>query len=361
MNFFNWLLSFFRNKNDTGLRPDPRTQDEKDRDYLHEERVSTGPVTNPFGNVKITASPFTNIDQHQTLACVPHGIGTALAIERKADTGIYQSVSPMFAYRLRSNYPGGGSWPQQIFSIYKNVGAPTYETLPTPFTENEANALYIPEPMRLEAAIFKGKTYFAVQVPNNIETLAKISQQGHGVPICFFSTQSEWSREYPVILKPTLKRFDAEATLQHEVCILPYSGFIENGVRYVTIQDSALFGGLSIRHVSEAFIAARVYDAGYWDTVNIIGGGPRPRYTFTKTLNVGARGDEVRMMQTLLVSEGVLPTDCMTGYFGGISQAAVRAFQVKYKDAILTPVNLASPTGVWGPQCIKQANKLCSG
>lgn len=355
--FLNWLKSL-KQRNSTGLVDDPRPLAQKNLDFLHEERVITAPA-GPFDNAKITDSPFPNLDQHQTLSCVPHGVGLALAIERKVDTGVYQSVAPMFPYRLRSNFPGGGSYPQEIFSIYKNFGAPLYTTLPTPLTEAEANAIGITNNERAEAKIFAGKSYFTVKVPNNIDTLAQIAQLGHAVPVCFFSTQSEWSRQYPVILVPSLTSQSPMANIKHEVCILPNSGFTENGIKYVVIQDSALFGGISLRYVPEDFIAARVYDAGYWDTVAVIGSGPRPQHQFTKTLTYGMNNTEVQWLQKLLISEGFLPSDCATGYFGGATLGALHAFQNKYAADILVPLKLDAPTDTFGSMSISKANQLC--
>jgi hypothetical protein len=106
-------------------------------------------------------------------------------------------------------------------------------------------------------------------------------------------------------------------------------------------------------------VSARVFGAAYWDTVQIIGNGPKPTYTFTKVLSFGANSEEVRMVQKLLISEGLLPTDCATGYFGGRTLAGVRAFQVKYASDILIPINLDAPTSTWGARCIAKANTLC--
>lgn len=360
MNFFDWLRSLFPSRYSTGLTIDPRPPEAAQHDYLHEERVTPpGAPVNPFSFPKITVSPYPTTDQRRTQSCVPHGVGLALAIERKADTGYYQSVAAMFPYRLRSNFPAEGSYPQEMFNIYRNTGAPALEEMPTPSTEAEANALGITDAQRKDAKLFAGKNYFTIQVPNNIETLATIAAQGHGVPICLYATYSEWAQEYPKILVPGLVR--ENAPIKHEVCVLPNSGFIESSVRYVAIQDSALFGGFSLRYLSEDFIRDRVFNGGYWDTVNVVGSGPRPTFHFTLPLSAGVSGAEVKNMQLLLISEGLLASDCATGLLGGLTLAAIRAFQLRYKSEILDPVNITTPTNRWGQMCIKKANQLCGG
>ena len=52
-------------------------------------------------------------------------------------------------------------------------------------------------------------------------------------------------------------------------------------------------------------------------------------YRFTKPLNVGSRGDDVRALQTRLLSEGVY-SGPVTGYFGPLTKQGVKDFQKKY-------------------------------
>jgi len=50
-------------------------------------------------------------------------------------------------------------------------------------------------------------------------------------------------------------------------------------------------------------------------------------YNFTKALAVGARGEEVTELQKVLIGEGLLKVDALTGYFGQLTRTAVIAFQ----------------------------------
>src|SRR4051812_6657781 len=105
-----WL---FGNKNNhfTGVLPDPRASQEKQCDYLHEERAAAVSV-DPFSNKQITVSPYFYENQNRTYSCVPHGVGLGLGIERKNDVGSYQRIAQMFPYRLRQGYPAEGSYLQ---------------------------------------------------------------------------------------------------------------------------------------------------------------------------------------------------------------------------------------------------------
>lgn len=354
----NWLLGKPKNPYFTGVLPDNRTQAQIDQDYLHTELVGTPVATGPFNNTQLVDSPYPYQNQQGTSECVPHAVGLAYEIERGVT--LYVPPSPTFVYRLRSNYPGEGSIIPNIYDIYHNTGAPLYSDLPTPATEAEANSVVLTPAMYNEAAIYKGANYFKISPSNDISTIATVAQQGHGVTICFYSTYEEWSQLYPQIVNPTLKQSDPTAQVSHEVCVLPNSGFILNGTRYVVIQDSAWFGGIKLRYVSEAFIAARITDARYWIGTLALGSGPVPKYHFTQSLTVGSKGNEVVQMQKLLISEGLLPNDCATGNFAGLTLAGVKAFQQKYAADILLPQGLSAPTGYWGAGSIKKANILCA-
>lgn len=353
---------FFVKTYNTGLVNDPRSDAEKASDFAHEERLmsTTAVPADPFGNAKIVQSPFFLENQWYVGSCVPHGVGLALCIERNFDYGEYVRLAQLFPYRLRYNYPQAGCWMQDIYDVYKKNGAPLYATLPTKvgMTEADATALVITDNMRNEGLIYAGLEYWTLNTGfNDIVQLATIAKANHGVSIIFYATYDEWSKTYPTIDNPKLDPNTAE--VRHCVTVLPNSGFIENGVKYVAIQDSAWFAGLQLRYLSEAFIKARVYGAAYWDKVSQLGGGAYPKHTFTKSLSVGMSGPEVVALQLLLIAEHMLPSDCATGYFGGRTLAGLHAFQTKYAADILLPQGLSTPTDLFGPGSIKKANTLC--
>lgn len=361
MNWLYWLLAqVVSQKKFTGLIPDPRPESEKKRDYLHEERLFAG-AADPFANPKIIESPFPYENQYGTGSCVPHAVTLALGIERKLDGVGFVRLSQLFVYRLRKNYPQAGSWLQDIFNICAKFGSPLFTTLPTKptVTEASANTVVLTAQMYTEAEIYRGKEYYFITNYKDISELAKVASAGHGVPVIVYARYDEYAFVYPKVVAKELRIEDADVV--HNVTVLPTGGFWENGIRYVAIQDSALFGGFKIRYLSEEFIAKRTNGAAYWDTVKIIGSGVPPKYTFTKILKYGSRGEEVRKMQLLLISEGLLPTDCATGNFFGRTLAGLHAFQNKYAAEILLPIGLDAPTDVWGSRCIAKANQLCSG
>lgn len=363
MNPITWFLNLFKpNKKTyyTGVNPDTRTEAARALDYIHEERVMPASGIVPYSNPQLTKSPYFYENQWQVGSCEPHGVGLALAIERFKEIGVYQRLSWLFNYRLRSVYPEPGCFLQDVFNKYQMHGAPVYQELPDVTSEEEATAVQITPQMTLDGAVFKGLAYFLIANANNIDTLNAIADQEHAVAITLFATYQEWAQEYPAVVIPSLKITDASAVVNHCVCVLPNSGFMLNGKRYLAIQDSAWFGNYMLRYVSEDFIEARVYSAGYWDKALLLGTGPRPKHVFMSTLVPGMRNAEVQIMQQLLISEYMLPSDCATGYFGGMTLAGVHAFQEKYAADILTPQGITRPTNTWGNGCITKANELCS-
>lgn len=343
----------------SGLLPDDRTEDEIEKDYLHSEREVVA-TADPFSNPQITVLPYPVDSQNATSSCVPHAATLALAIERKNVEGSFVALSPMFSYRMRSNFSGEGSIPPNIFQNLYATGACLLTSLTTPQYEVEANALTLTSSMYAEAQIYKGGNYYKIMPPNVINTLAQVAQQGHAIAICLFATYDEYARQYPTISIPSLKQSSAYAEVQHEVTILPYSGFVKDGIKYVAIADSAWFGGWKLRYLSEDFIRARVTQAIYWTAPQMLTTGAKPKHVFTQTLQMGSTGDEVKLLQQFLISEALLPADCITGTFAGHTLAAVKAFQAKYASDILIPNGLTKPTGIFGPSSQKKATQLCA-
>lgn len=75
-------------------------------------------------------------------------------------------------------------------------------------------------------------------------------------------------------------------------------------------------------------------------------------FNFTKNLAIGSRGDEVTALQKLLVSQGYMVADDVSGYYGLKTYAAVRRYQT---------ANGISATGFVGPETRARLNSMCSG
>lgn len=81
----------------------------------------------------------------------------------------------------------------------------------------------------------------------------------------------------------------------------------------------------------------------------------------TKTLRRGDTGDEVRKLQELLKSDPeIYPEGLVTGYFGPLTERAVKRFQEKHSQDILSPLGLFGGTGIVGENTIAILNKLAA-
>lgn len=357
-NLLNWVHDFFLGKEKnlyTGANLDPRTLVEFASDYTHEELGTSADQTLVYYLAYKPSSVFPYEDQGMTNQCGPHAATLAMGANEKLVTGSFVRLSKDFFYRYRSNFPTAGMYLQELGSIAKGVGSCLQTTVPTSLSDTIANKLIPTENEVREAAIYKQGAYLQFQNYNDIDTLAHVINGEHrGVILFVYATYREWAQEYPDLLdNPTF----STAPIRHFVCAIPDGAYVENGKRYLTIQDSAHFGSVVVRRLSEDFVRARVIGALYFKDLNLTPGqGVKPVHFFKTALALGARGLEVSALQRVLVYEGLLPAEAVTGNFLGMTLAAVRAYQAKYAYDILIPNGLTAPTGFVGAATLKHLN-----
>jgi hypothetical protein len=80
--------------------------------------------------------------------------------------------------------------------------------------------------------------------------------------------------------------------------------------------------------------------------------------TLFRPLAYGNSGDDVVVLQTFLQNHGYTKDSISTGYFGKKTKDAVSAFQVHYKNELLTPYGYTSGTGKVGTATMKKINEL---
>ena len=78
----------------------------------------------------------------------------------------------------------------------------------------------------------------------------------------------------------------------------------------------------------------------------------------TATLSIGSRNPEVKILQQFLISKNFLAPDLATGYFGRLTEKAVKIFQNRYISEILVPAGLNRPTGIVGSRTRAKINSL---
>jgi hypothetical protein len=326
----------------TGALNDPRSVDQKQLDYTHQE-VLGGEVTATVWQVK----PWVTLDiRHQSTSSSCGGQSGAKALT--AFTGTIASATPI--YDSRSNYPTEGMYMQEIGSLMLHNGTGSEEMYPSEnLTEDQINALkqvYSALPLKISA-------YYTIAVDINL--IAQALDKGHAVILGLSSNIDEWTAIPTVIPSSAL-------TFSHFVCCHSKNFGNYNGEQVLCIDDSCNLSSTlnesGQRLITNDFLTTRV-----WGVLGLIPVVPtviiKPSHAFTKNLSLGMTDPDVKALQDILKYEGFFPKEiASTGFFGSITKAAVIKFQTAHATECLVPagINTGVGTGYVGPYTIKYLN-----
>lgn len=304
-----------------GALIDPRTDKEKEKDYTDKEIASAG-VSSAFANPKIVALSAKLYSQEYTNSCVPHGFLTQAEYEGFIPA---EGISQILAYRKRSNYPNAGSAAVDMYTkILEGVNFNYVQPVYAGMNDSQANAL----PLYLGDKLVKPFLYFSytdyAKVPADIAA-------GKAVAMFIYATEDEWAREYVEIKSPNLNINDAY--VRHCVCLVPKGDFTENGKKWLTVHDSAKFGGRHLRYVSYDFFLKRAYYAS--KITPKVAPVPQPPVPYKPVIACafGQSSDAVRTLQQYLASKGYLGAQYITGYYGAITAKKVLVWQLERWEA----------------------------
>jgi len=309
----------------TGALLDTRSQEEKDKDFLFEELVtSADPVD---WKEKDDWRKFPIYDQNGSGSCVAQTAAKMLGIHYWLDNGEYVHFSASHIYQRRTNKPKGGMIAIDAGSIVTKgttleVLAPSQD-----LTDSEMDKVEIKDYEAKVGEIFKISNYITLPA-RDIDTVASVIQKtGKPVMVWFFFKHNEWTTE-PEIKYPTLTATEGS---RHSVTAVDY--LLKNGKKYLVIEDSwgTKYGDKGQRFISEDFFSKRNFFAMYFVNFKFSLENDRPDGNLTKTLRKGDRGDEVVLLQDLLKYSGDFPVNtASTGYFGSVTEIALKSFQKDY-------------------------------
>ena len=300
----------------SGVIKDPRSEEEKARDYKHSD-LAGAIVVNWMEKLRDEWKKYKSRYQDGSLSCVAQSVAKAVEVM----TDKVMSAHP--PYRSRSNYPEGGMYLKNLGEVGKKIGTTT-ELLDISQWQNETQMnrdITVPTPTKIGGYLF----------PNfkSIDEIAQAIEVSEHCILIFHCNKDEWI-DIPVFN-------GKEIDFGHCVCAVDY--FIHEGKKVLLIEDSTGHQtSLSPdkngqRLITEDFLSKRCSGAMYLTL-----GTPIPPYVFTKTLRYGMRGEDVRQLQKKL---GITAD----GIFGKNTQSAVIAFQ---------KLHGLTPDGI----CGKNTNKI---
>lgn len=344
-----------------GANLDTRSEAEKLKD-VHIAEVVAAATPVPWVEKK-TWRTFPKQFQSSSGSCVAQTTKKLAGINIFNKEGRYLELSATSIYQERSNKPEGGMIGVEAFDIWKDKGISLEALVPSQeMSDAQMDALKIEQYEKDIAKFFSISGH--VGIPNgDMETVAStIEATKRGVMVWFFFNNKEWSKEIPTVLDPSLDRFAAN-TLRHSVAAVDF-GLIK-GKKYLKIEDSAPFGGLSERWISEDFFKARNFFTRYSSTFKFEAGivpPPPASFKFTQPLvfipwddaknqpadmvRHEAQKADVIKLQDFLKAKGKFPANqSSTGYYGSLTCKGVYQLQVEWAVAPLDEINSISPLG----------------
>ncbi len=305
-----------------GALIDARPAELKQLDFQISEAVAETAVVDWKEIMPSDIRVFGVQNQKNKSSCVAESRRKIKRILFKVNKNLDLDFSSVAFYQKRINFPSGGMGAVDAINIDKNFGMTLDALVPSDAvtTETQANALKVDKFNEDIAKVFSINSNDIVFTPGDLDTPAgTIQKTRKGVMMWFYFTLAEWSLETPVVLDNSLDVYSSKSLRHSVVGVEPA---LYKGRKGVWIDDSAHFGGLPRRFITEEFYKARNFWASY-------------PLTFKFEENRGLKpffvdGDTVSL-QECLKYEGVFPQNIdSTGVYGSITRQAVMEFQKKY-------------------------------
>jgi len=298
----------------SGANLDTREVEEKAKDWT-KDSVMAG-VMNWQIKTFDDVYKFPVRNQNGSGSCVMQTCNLMCGIENFLEEGKFIEFSADL-YNFRSN-PTPGMIGVEALGLLKEKGL-TLEVLIPSMNMGEAQMATLKRSVSDNeiAKIFTIKDYY--QIPFNVDAIATIMEMnkkdGAKKPLMvwFQFPRIEWDS------KPNLTSSTSDL-VRHSVTARDYG--IVDGKKGIFIQDSwglhsSTLNGL--RFISEDYLKARMIFCAY---VNDKDNDWQDGFTFTRTLRIGMKGEDVVQLQKIL---GIT----QDGYFGNQTKIAVKLFQAR--------------------------------
>jgi len=314
----------------TGLVPDSRSPEEKERDFKVEE-IFKAEFVKWEEKKPEQWRKFPIFNQDRSSSCVAQTIAKLLGVENYLEENLFILNSAGDIYSQRSNYPQEGMWLKDGMEIGYKLGAVLEQLMPSQRkTEAELNAYRNKRTPLMKEIALPGKGGNYLTLPFNFDVMAQEIQRGKAVCLGFRFNSGDWSSGEVITRK--------NGTYGHAVAGVDFC--LWNGKKAIVFDNSWTqswgFGGQGIitEDRAEGLIGALYYEdlKNTWrDSVLII---PKPKYQWQEDVVFGQRNYDISMVQRALMFEELFSIEVpATGYYGNITAKGVYQFQIKYQVA----------------------------
>lgn len=365
----------------TGGLVDTRPDDQKAQDHQHDEVVMAGDVVANWREKSAEEiKSFPERFQSTSLSCMAQsGVKTLGVHIASINGGHFPILTAKPVYDSRSNYPDGGMAQPDLFMLLTKPLACKESDVPSQnlgeTAMNQKVTLTDSQMQEAQANEADGYLYLnpvmdwskgTIITPVDIDKIASMLEQGKAVHLMMFFTGNEWWAPYPKESNPALNLYNG--SLHHGISAVDYT--LYNGEKALVIEDSAGnwtgINGHGVRIVTESFLKARCFGAGYPVKKSFVPPSNKPRYTFSVPLTYGMLNNpDVKALQEILQFEGFMPTlidnkpFSPTGNFFGMTALALKKWQVAH--GIMDFQNTTDPRLIrFGFKSIALANQLYS-
>jgi len=251
--------------------------------------------------------------QYKSSACVAYTMAKIASVLYFLKTGRKVKFSPAFFYPRRLNKPDLGMFFSDI-SALASEGSCLYDLLPCEgMNEEEINAVKVEDYHKQSADAFAVPKDW-IELPDFDTVGATIEKTKKPIMLWFAFGPGEWFG----VSKPKIMGNDKR--YNHSVCAVDSFTSDKDGKQYIRIEDSADKEQYYQKDIDREFYK-RCWLARY----------PR-NFVFVKENTLPIYAGTVKSMQEVLQALGFFPNDktLLTGYFGSITENAVRDFCKAY-------------------------------
>lgn len=352
-----------------GVALDPRSEVKMAQDFPAEEFAPAAAAPVEWKEKpKSEWKRYAKRDQDGSSMCMAQSGVKMLGVENVVEEGEFVVLSALPVYQGRKNKTEG-MWQQDLLDLLSKPYACLESQVPSQkLTEAQANSprITLTRDMSASAEYYRANGYFFLKI--DMDTIARIIDQGKAVQIIVFFLDEEYWKPVPTINDPSLGMLE-QRTRRHGITIIDRT--LYNGEKAWIIEDSA--GGTTgidagdQRIITEKWFKLRCYGAGYLvyrkNTPEDLPTKPRAKFDSSKPLVFGMTANaQVSIMQQILQYEGYLATsiDNKPLPLGNMLQmtcAALKKWQVAH--GIMDFANEADVRKVrFGSKSIALANTL---